>query len=171
MVEKTPYTILEKIGDMEIRQYPKLILATVKNNDDDSAFGQLFNYISGENLKQEKIKMTAPVISSEKISMTAPVITKKNYMAFVMPSKYIKENIPAPKNSKVKIEVQEKRKIATLRFSGYATHKNTTKRIELLLEKLKTNELKTKGEPFLMRYNSPFAPGFLRRNEVGIEII
>ncbi len=28
----------------------------------------------------------------------------------------------------------------------------------------------TGGEPFLMRYNPPFTPGFLRRNEIGIEI-
>jgi hypothetical protein len=26
------------------------------------------------------------------------------------------------------------------------------------------------GRPFLMRYDSPWTPGFLRRNEVAIEI-
>jgi hypothetical protein len=26
------------------------------------------------------------------------------------------------------------------------------------------------GQPFLMRYDTPWMPGFLRRNEVGIEI-
>jgi len=163
--------LLKKIEDIEIREYPELILATVKNNDDDSAFGLLFNYISGENVKEEKIKMTAPVITSEKIPMTAPVITKKNYMAFVMPSNYTKESIPTPTNSKVNIEIEKNRKIATLRFSGYTTQKNISKKIEKLLEGVKINKLKTIGEPFLMRYNSPFAPGFLRRNEVGIQII
>jgi len=171
MVEKAPYTVLKKVDQIEIRQYPEIVLATVRKNDDDSAFGELFNYISGANVKQEKIKMTAPVITSEKIPMTAPVITKKDYMAFVMPSKYTKENIPTPTNSNVEIEVKEKRKIATIRFSGYATKRKTKRQIEKLIEKVNDNNFKTKGEPFLMRYNSPFAPGFLRRNEVAIELI
>jgi uncharacterized protein YbbK (DUF523 family) len=45
------------------------------------------------------------------------------------------------------------------------------KHTKKLLAQIKTNKLKTKGEPYLMRYNSPFTPGFLRRNEVAIEVI
>ena len=48
--------------------------------------------------------------------------------------------------------------------------KKTNENIKRLLTILENNDLKTKGEPFLMRYNSPFTPGFLRRNEVAIEI-
>jgi hypothetical protein len=32
------------------------------------------------------------------------------------------------------------------------------------------NGIATKGRPFLMRYNDPWTPPFLRRNEVAIEI-
>ena len=62
-------------------------------------------------------------------------------------------------------------KVAVLRFGGYSTSKKTDKNINKLLETLKKHKLRIKGEPFLMRYNSPFAPGFIRRNEVAIEII
>jgi hypothetical protein len=44
-------------------------------------------------------------------------------------------------------------------------------REEELLRVLKENGISTRGSPFLMRYNSPFAPGFLRRNEVGVEVV
>lgn len=171
MVEKAKYDVIKKIDNIEIRNYPKLILASVKGYNDDDAFGLLFNYISGYNTAQSKISMTAPVITSEKIPMTAPVLSQRNYMAFVMPSSYDKSTIPKPKDQKVKIEILPKRKIAALRFSGYTSDKKTEKRISELLSVLKNHELKTKGEPFLMRYNSPFAPGFIRRNELAIEII
>jgi effector-binding domain-containing protein len=171
MVEKAAYDVIKKIDNVEIRNYPELILASVKGVKDDEAFGLLFNYISGYNKSQKKISMTAPVITSEKIPMTAPVLSKKDYMAFIMPSSFDESTIPNPKDENVKIEIQPKKKVAVLRFSGYTSDKKTYKRISELLSILKKHQLKTKGEPFLMRYNSPFAPGFIRRNEVAIEII
>ena len=45
------------------------------------------------------------------------------------------------------------------------------KYIQELIAILKTHKIQIKGEPVLMRYNSPFTPGFLRRNEVAVEII
>lgn len=171
MVEKISYSTIKKIDNIEIRNYPSLILAKVEKYDDNNAFGLLFNYISGKNTSQKKISMTAPVLTSEKIPMTAPVINKNNYMAFVMPSSYNESTIPRPKNQKVKIEVEPEKKVAVLKFSGYTSDKKVNEKIKDLLEIVKNNKLKTKGEPFLMRYNSPFAPGFIRRNEVAIEII
>jgi len=170
MVEKAQYSVIEKIEDIEIRKYPEMILAVVDDIDEDSAFGLLFNYISGDNKVQDKIKMTAPVISSKKISMTAPVISRDNYMAFVLPSSYNKETTPMPRNPKVKVEFQPKKHVAVLRFSGHTSDSRVTKMTEKMFSKLKASNIKFKGAPFLMRYNSPFTPWFLRRNEVAVEV-
>jgi len=170
MVEKAKYNILKKIGAIEIRQYPEMVLAVVDGNDDDSAFGLLFNYISGENTVGNKIKMTAPVMSSKKIKMTAPVISKDNYMAFILPSSYNKNTAPTPINPRVKIQIQPKKSFAVLRFNGYTSDSKVEKMTQLLLNGLKKNKLEVKGFPFLMRYNSPFTPSFLRRNEVAVEV-
>jgi len=170
MVEKTKYEILKKIDEIEIRKYPEIITASAKNTDEDSAFGVLFNYISGNNQKKEKISMTAPVISSEKIPMTAPVISEEEYMAFILPEKYKKDTVPIPKNELVKIETIHKRTIAVIRFSGRANEKSIKENEQILIKKLKNLKIQTTGETFLMRYNSPFAPGFIRRNEIAIEI-
>jgi len=35
---------------------------------------------------------------------------------------------------------------------------------------LAENRIETVGEPVLMRYNAPWTPGFMRRNEIAIEI-
>jgi hypothetical protein len=158
MVEKAKYSILEKIGAIEIRQYPEMVLAVVDRNDDDSAFGLLFNYLSGENTVGDKIKMTAPVIS------------KDIYMAFILPSTYNKNTAPTPINPRVKIKIQPKKSFAVLRFNGYTSDSKVEKMTQQLLNGLKKNKLEVKGFPFLMRYNSPFTPGFLRRNEIAVEV-
>ena len=77
MTQQVPYEVLKKIEDIEIRQYPEVIFAVVEDNNNDSGFGLLFQYISGENKTRRKIAMTAPVITSEKISMTAPCQHRK----------------------------------------------------------------------------------------------
>ncbi len=170
MTQEAPYDVVKKIGDIEIRRYPEVILAVVEGFIDDSGFGLLFQYISGENKTRRRIAMTAPVITSEKITMTAPVITKNEYMAFVLPTSYTKETAPVPTTPAVKIEVQPKKEMAVLRFSGRTPEARVEKFILQLKTTLQTQGIQSRGEPVLMRYNSPFTPGFLRRNEVGVEI-
>ncbi len=171
MTKEIPYDVIKKNGDFEIRRYPEVILAVVEGFIDDSGFGLLFQYINGENATRRRIAMTAPVITSEKIPMTAPVISKKEFMAFVLPASYTKETTPVPLNPAVKIQVQPKRELAVLRFSGRTPDARVTKFLKKLEGMAEAQGLHGKGEPILMRYNSPFTPGFLRRNEVGIEII
>ena len=172
MVQEIEFTIIKKAGDIELRKYPEIIMAVARGvGGDDSAFGHLFNYITGGNASATPIKMTAPVITPEKIDMTVPVITQQDYMAFVMPPKFNRNNIPRPTDPKVTIEIQEPRKVAVIRFSGRTTKKNLDEHMVALEKALKAQGWKSKGVPFLMRYNSPFVPGFLRHNEIGIEIV
>ena len=171
MVNHVPYDLIQKIEKLEIRKYPEVIFAVVENDMYDSGFNLLFKYISGENKKQSKIPMTAPVFTSEKIKMTAPVVTRDNYMAFAIPSSYNKDTVPIPTNPSVKIEVQPKKIMAVIRFGGRTPEKRVQKYIQELIAILKTHKIQIKGETVLMRYNSPFTPGFLRRNEVAVEII
>ena len=171
MTQQIPYTLVKKIGQLEIRRYPEVILAVVDENTDDSGFGLLFRYISGENKTRRRIAMTAPVITSERIAMTAPVISKQDYMAFAIPSPYTKETAPVPTNPAVKIEIQPEKQMAVLRFGGRATHTRVEKYIQALTTMLQEQTMQIRGEPVLMRYNSPFTPGFLRRNEVAVEIV
>jgi hypothetical protein len=170
MVEKVSYEVLKKIDDVEIRKYPSIFLAVVEGYEGDSGFNLLFNYISGSNKTKKQIQMTAPVITSEKIPMTAPVITKEDYMAFVLPASYNKDTIPIPTNSDVNIKHQPEKIFAVLRFSGKTPRIKVEKQIKRLLEILNNNKIQTIDDPILMRYNSPFAPGFMRRNEIGVEI-
>jgi hypothetical protein len=170
MTQEVPYNLIKKIDSVEIRHYPEVLFAVVEDNINDYGFGLLFQYISGENKTRRKIAMTAPVVTSEKIKMTAPVITRKNYMAFAIPSIYSKETVPVPTNPLVKIEMHPEKTMAVLRFGGRSSETKVQKYIQELITALKNHTMQIKGEPVLMRYNSPFTPGFLRRNEVAVEI-
>ena len=170
MVESARYEEAGRINEIELREYQELVLATVTGVSDNSAFGILFNYISGKNRKQKKIPMTAPVITSEKIEMTAPVISDHDSFSFVMPLKYKPEDIPEPLDTRITIRRIPARKLAVIRFKGYAKEKSVNEVKSRLLSILQKSGTAVVGEPFLMRYNSPWTPGFMRRNEVGIEI-
>ena len=171
MVETARYEEVGRIGEVELREYPELILASVTGQGDNSAFGRLFSYISGENRTRKKIPMTAPVLTSEKIEMTAPVISDASSFSFVMPLNYKLEEIPEPLDSRIRIQKLPARRLAVRRFKGYARQKSVNEVKARLVSALQTSGVSTVGEPFLMRYNSPWTLGFMRRNEVGIEII
>jgi len=165
-----PYAVTGTSGEIEFRHYPELVLATVDTNDENAGFSLLFAYISGSNKPQEKIPMTAPVITSQKIPMTAPVVSDAGSISFVMPAGTTRDATPDPLDSRVRIVTVPERDIAVVRFSGYAPPQDVDAATSRLQEGLHNEGVVTAGQPFLMRYDSPWTPGFMRRNEVAIEI-
>jgi len=68
LYETIPYEVIKKEGNIEIRKYDNVLLASTKsqtNQKYDSGFSNVFRYISGANEKQSKIQMTTPVVSYE----------------------------------------------------------------------------------------------------------
>ena len=171
MVERAPFRVVREVDGIEIRRYDKMILATVKELSDNGAFGYLFDYITGTNSSRRKIPMTAPVISTpEKIPMAVPVISDEKSFSFVMPSGYTIDTIPLPEDPRVELQQLPERTVAVITFRGRAGEKDVERRTGELVSVLKRNNIKPKGAMFLMRYNPPFTPGFMRTNEVGVEI-
>ena len=185
-IESPQYNIIEKDGQLELREYSGYITATVEvqadsyNSAGSMAFSTLADYIFGNNTKRAKISMTAPVISSkplgsEKIAMTAPVIAAKVddlsfVISFTMPSNYTMEDLPKPKNKSVSINNIAKYKAVVIRFSGYTTEAKIDKKVDELRQWAKKNHIKLAGEPSILRYDAPWKPGFMRRNEISIKV-
>ena len=181
-IEKAKYTVISKEGKFEIRQYqPQIIAETIVDSDFDRAgniaFGRLFNYISGNNLKKESISMTAPVNQrgdSEKISMTAPVNQQKSEnkwaISFLVPSKYTMETVPQPVDPNVIIRELPAQKTAAVRYSGTWSRKRYESYKARLEQFISDKELQIIGEAIFARYDPPFQLWFLRRNEVLIPV-
>jgi hypothetical protein len=113
--------------------------------------------------------MTATVVSQQ-IEMTSPVFSETDTMAFVMPAEFTLETTPEPLDNRVKIAEIPERLVAALRFSGRWKETHFEKEKQELFEELANAKIKAKGGVFTMLYNPPFIPGFLRRNEVAVEI-
>jgi len=185
--EQPQYQVIKTFRDFELREYqPYLVAETSVSGDFEqagsSAFSILFNYISGANSSSEKIKMTIPVnqqdkTQGEKISMTAPVTREVDpakpgsySIAFVVPSKYSMENVPRPTDPRVNIRRVPARTVAVIRYSGSWKQKNYLKHENILLEALGREGLEPFGQAVFARYNPPFWPNFLNRNEILIEV-
>jgi hypothetical protein len=170
MTETITYEESGRIGEVEFRKYPSIILATVSGSPENENFWILFKYITGNNRSGTKVSMTAPVITPEKIAMTAPVISGSDAMSFVLPASYTREKVPEPIDSRISIQELPPRELAVIRFRGRASADEVAQVSSRLLKTLEENHIPITGTPFLMRYNPPFTPGFLRRNEVGVEV-
>ena len=181
-IEKLPYTVVEQSGEFTLREYPKHIVAetTVEGPFEQvgsEGFRRLAAYINGENPKKQTIAMTAPVnqeVQAEKIAMTAPVsqekIGKSWRITFVMPKKYSLDTLPEPIDSRVTINENPGRLVAAIRYSGTWSRKRYEKNKLRLQTWIDESRFKPVGEPVWSRYNPPFIPWFLRRNEVLIPV-
>lgn len=170
MTESIRYEESGGVGEVEFRRYPSIILATVTGTNENENFWILFRYITGNNRSEKKLPMTSPVITPEKIAMTTPVVSETNTMSFVLPAAYSIMEVPEPIDTRIRIQEIPPREMAVIRFSGRASANDVAQVRDRLLKKLEESNTTVAGTPFLMRYNAPYTPGFLRRNEVGVEI-
>jgi hypothetical protein len=60
--------------------------------------------------------------------------------------------------------------MAVIKFSGFAGPRKDERYLNLLLDTLKKHGIETKGKAYIMRYNPPWTPPFMRRNEVAIKV-
>jgi len=181
-IEEAKYSVVEREDAFELRQYqPQIIAETVVEGDFDQVgnegFRRLFKYISGNNRSKKSISMNAPVSQEktyEKITMTAPVnqekIGEKWIITFLMPSQYTMENIPEPLDPRIVIKKIPGNLMASMRYSGTWSKIRYEDNKARLYEMINKRGLKPEGEPIFARYNSPFMPWFLRRNEVLIPV-
>ena len=185
-IEQPEYTVVRQDGAFELRRYAPYLLAETEVESGfmeagNVAFGRLFRYISGDNTARAEIAMTAPVEQAkrgggEKIAMTAPVEQARAggvyRVAFVVPRKYTRETVPQPTDPRVRIREVPARSIAVWRYSGRWTEENFREHERELRGKL--TALGLKPEPgdsaIIARYDAPFMPWFMRRNEVLIPV-
>jgi len=186
-VEQTKYTVVAQDGRFELRDYaPHVVAETVVGGEFEQAgnraFAALFRYISGDNRSRSRLAMTAPVSQSpradraggEKIAMTAPVeqqaVGERWAVSFTMPAAYSLETLPQPNDPRVVLRRVPARRVAAVRYSGTWSEKGYLRHKAELEAWVAERGLRRVGDVVWARYNPPFAPWFMRRNEILVEV-
>ena len=155
--EEANYEVVKENKEYEIRKYSdRLVIET--NSIEGNGFRKLFNYISGNNEKNQEIKMTVPV--------TQEIKNGNMTMQFYLPLKFNKDNAPKPYNSDIEILTIEGGYYAVIEYSGRSSDKNFLKNKDILEKLLKQDNITILSPPIRASYNSPFTLPMLKRNEV-----
>lgn len=181
-IEEPTYTVERQFEAIEVRTYAPYTVAEVivDANADDAgnlAFPILAGYIFGKNKGERKLAMTAPVTQSAvpvKLEMTAPVtqaaVSGGFLVQFVLPLGVTVNNAPEPLDLRIKLREMPEKKVAVIQYSGLWSESNYSEHLTKLQLAMKGAGLEWVGEPVFSRYNAPFTPWFMRRNEIWLQI-
>lgn len=170
MAQIQSYTVVRSLGaGAELRHYPAHTLISCDvGGDFDSAgsrgFGPLVRYISGANQKGQQIAMTSPVLH-------APQSEATHTISFVLPEGMNPDDAPMPADGRVEVHLVPPRWVAALRFSGGWSKERADEKAQALRGLLESSGLTPSGAVFFARYDPPWKPGLLRRNEALVEVV
>lgn len=170
-IEKPDYEVLRKDGKLELRKYADLPVVSAPMagmNERNDSFGRLFQYISGANRDQAKIKMTAPVFMEGSHKDRAPA--NSGTMSFLIPSQVARAGSPEPAGNDVRLGKIAGGTIAAIRFKGWKSETARKNAIDTLEAWVTQQGWTSEGRPFFAIYNPPWTPEFMRRNEVWLRV-
>ena len=165
MAERQKFDLVKKIPrtKVEIRRYHPCVIADViveapYSQAASLGFRPLVTYIS-----QNKIAMTAPVLQESTDS-------RSWIISFVMPAEMTVRDLPNPQNSKVRLRTLSEQLSAVLAFTGLAPSSKIQEKESELRLALANERLTPIGTLRIARFDPPWKPGFLRYNEVILDI-
>jgi len=166
-IEMPAYKVVKRIGELEIRTYPKMLVAqtslaeSAKEQRMSNGFRTIAGYIFGGNERNQKIAMTSPVVMKMGDSAS---------MYFMMPKEYSITELPQPNSKQVHLQEESSKTLAVIRFGGFSSENKIAEYCEKLAAALAKNNIQCKGAFMYMGYNAPWDV-INRRNEVAIEVI
>ena len=181
-IEEPDYQVIRKFDNVELRHYAPYVVAEVvldapAEDAGNQAFPILAGYIFGKNKGEKKFAMTAPVTQTAapmRMDMTAPVtqaaVAGGMRVQFVLPKGVTLATAPEPIDPRVQLRVVPAGNWAVIRYSGTWSQANYLEHLDELKAALQAAGVATQGEPVLARYNAPFTPWFMRRNEVWLAL-
>ena len=180
--EEPSYQVVREFSGIEVREYAaytvaEVVVAGPAGEAGGQAFPVLAGYIFGKNKGERKFDMTAPVTQTAapvKMEMTAPVTQSVQaggfLVQFVLPKGVTVANAPEPLDARIQLREVAPHQVAVVRYSGFWSEANDNEHLLKLQSALKAANLVWTGDPVFSKYDPPFKPWFLRRNEVWLRL-
>lgn len=178
MTEKQRYVVLDGFAGFELRHYPAHLRAEIEvdgtfSDAANRAFGTLAAYISGRNDTATKVAMTAPVVQEPvpASGATATVVMPagepdRHVIGFIMPAGYNHDTLPAPTDARITVRDVPEQLVAARAFTGRWTEPAYDQHLATLEAAVAEAGFRPVGQPQFARFDPPWTPWFLRRNEV-----
>lgn len=176
------YTVTRTIGDIEERLYEPYVVAEVRVPGPASAAGNagfriLAAYLFGKNRGDRRLEMNAPVTQIAAPTtlaagaQTLQANTDGQYLIqFVLPRGVTAQDAPVPIDPRVVVHEVPRSRLAVIRYTGFWTADNYDRHLAQLKQTLQAAGVSWHGEPVYARYDPPFTPWFLRRNEIWLAL-
>ena len=181
MTAQQPYTILEQGHGFELRKYAPCVIASIEIQSSferagNAGFMALVNYIRGNNHRRNKIAMTAPVLQETGVQLDQqfPVIEQESHhgyvISFVMPQDWSMETLPDPQDGRIVLRDIPEELVAVVRFAGRWSEKLFERNRQTLERRISRAGLIIAGPARFARFDPPWTPWFMRRNEIHIPV-
>lgn len=176
--DEPTWTLVRSYETFEVRDYAPYVVAEVvvpgpADEAGNQGFRILAGYIFGKNRGERSIAMTTPVTQTPepaRIAMSVPVTQAADEAGFAiqfrMPPEYTLATLPEPLDARVKLREFAGGRFAVIRYSGTWSESNYREHLDLLQRGIAAAGLHATGNPVYSRYNAPFVPWFMRRNEI-----
>jgi hypothetical protein len=180
--EEPEYQVVRELPGIEVRQYAaytvaEIVVAGPATEAGSQAFPILAGYIFGKNKGERKFAMTAPVTQTAvpvKLEMTAPVTQTAApggfLVQFVLPKGVTPASAPEPLDARVQLREVPPTRVAVIRYSGFWSESNYDEHLAALQAGLRAAAIAWTGDAVYSRYDAPFTPWFMRRNEIWLRL-
>jgi hypothetical protein len=181
VTQQQNYSVVGQNDGFELRRYPECIVASIDvvssfERAGNTGFMALVSYITGNNHSRSKMAMTAPVIQQPGVGIVQeyPVLEQvegnRHTISFVMPDGWTMETLPDPNDERVVLREVPVELVAVDRFSGRWSKASYRARLETLERRIKNAGYQIAGTPRFARFDPPWTPWFMRRNEIQIPV-
>ncbi|MGK5676080.1 SOUL family heme-binding protein [Micromonospora sp. URMC 106] len=183
MTEQQPYRVVTRHPGFELRRYPPHLIAEVRveGSFEQAArdgFRPLAAYIGGAN--RSRVEGGGGPAAREAgpatIAMTAPYLQEEAdrpgcwLVRFVLPAACTPDALPEPTDPRVRTRSVPGQLAAAVRFRGRWTARAFDRRATALGRAVTAAGLRPTGAVRYARFDPPWTPSFLRRNEVVLPV-